>query len=1076
MLKFCASLPLAIALMIVLMAVLTVGTCVENWYGPEAGPATARSFVYGTWWFSALAALLALNVFAALAVRFPWKKRQTGFVLTHVGLLVLLLGCLLTRRWGIDASLSLFEGQAASVAVDDASHEAFDLGVQVLLRKARRSLYPGSRQASNYSSTIDLLDRHDAARCLQSDVLVTMNQPVDFTDPATGRSYRLFQSGLQGPFSAASLHLPPAGSADPPPRVFLSTLTVNHDPGRTCKYFGCLMIVCGIFCTYFLKPLFRKGTNSGATTTLRMAPGSPGSAAGLVAIFIVALLSVGGTARAADAAGPDWGAWRRLPVLDDGRIMPLDSFARKTIQEICGGQAPPAVPSGGAAELLLSWLVEPERWERVPFLPASDAVLRSEWLGVPLRDEAGRPLRCVSPRQVAASLAKFHQRLEELEQIDQRRQQARAADRPADPSKSEKESEPLWKAAEQLLAAYHAYRTLTFQPAAARGGRSRFNEKLSGVIRDWNDLRGSLIWCLSPDERGGNVHPAERAESDLRKLVELADQTDAASLDALETRAASLERSTADLAGRTAALVERMVRSPPPLKEAALRAIRMEIRDTAARAGELARHAAAARLALYDDGLALRLAPALNPDALEAARDTGDDAQPWAALQTLIHGSDGLMRRYPQPELKDLRGAYLHLAAAYRDHDDPQRADRLDDALQAFAAALRQFGQAVEPIRRRMVVHERDEAVLAATAYPPPGSTGAEVVYNRLDPLFWSWAAAAASVACLAVSLRLLRRPMFWLGMAALGVSQGLIVTGFSMRVYITGWAPVTNMFETIVFVALCAEALGTAFTLLAVWRGRKARRAGAAPPEKTFAPAAVALLAALVALLALLTGYYVPAFPKDIRPLTAVLRNNVLLSFHVLTIVAGYGAGALAWILGNITLGFHLFGRRTAGRPPAACAALGPLIYRLVQIAVLLLAVGTMLGALWADLSWGRFWGWDPKEVWALIALLGYLAVLHSRFAGWVKQRGLAALAVGCFALVIVAWYGVNFVLGAGLHSYGFGGGGKLFMGSLIGVESLYVAVALWRSRKPLASGRPHLRIANTPDDDAAPASSEAA
>jgi hypothetical protein len=97
----------------------------------------------------------------------------------------------------------------------------------------------------------------------------------------------------------------------------------------------------------------------------------------------------------------------------------------------------------------------------------------------------------------------------------------------------------------------------------------------------------------------------------------------------------------------------------------------------------------------------------------------------------------------------------------------------------------------------------------------------------------------------------------------------------------------------------------------------------------------------------------------------------------------------------------------------------------------------------------------------------LGYLAVLHARFAGWVKHRGLATLAASCFALVIVAWYGVNFVLGAGLHSYGFGGGGKLFMGSLIGVQSLYVAAALWRSRKAVAAGKPHLRLADAPDDE---------
>jgi ABC-type transport system involved in cytochrome c biogenesis permease subunit len=389
---------------------------------------------------------------------------------------------------------------------------------------------------------------------------------------------------------------------------------------------------------------------------------------------------------------------------------------------------------------------------------------------------------------------------------------------------------------------------------------------------------------------------------------------------------------------------------------------------------------------------------------------------------------------------------YLHLAAAYRDRDDPRRMQRLGDALQAFAAALRQFGQAVEPIRRKMPIHEPDEAVMAATVYPPPSSTAAEVVYNRLDPLFWAWVAAAVSVAVLAVSLRVLGRSMFWLGMSALGASQVLIVTGFALRVYFTGWAPVTNMFETIVFVALCAESLGTGFTLLLAWRAGKALRA-AAPPPRALDPAAVALLAAAVALLALLLGYYVPAFPKDIHPLTAVLRNNVLLSFHVLTIVAGYGAAALAWILGNIALGFYLFGRRAGGHPPAACALLGALVYRLVQIAVLLLAIGTMLGALWADLSWGRFWGWDPKEVWALISLLVYLAFLHGRPIGWSGSFSIALGSVVGFAAIVWTWYAVNFLMPGGKHSYGEGGGGLWLVLTAFALELILVAAAAARN-----------------------------
>ena len=99
------------------------------------------------------------------------------------------------------------------------------------------------------------------------------------------------------------------------------------------------------------------------------------------------------------------------------------------------------------------------------------------------------------------------------------------------------------------------------------------------------------------------------------------------------------------------------------------------------------------------------------------------------------------------------------------------------------------------------------------------------------------------------------------------------------------------------------------------------------------------------------------------------------------------------------------------------------------LQGGVLLLALGTILGAIWADYSWGRFWGWDPKEVWALVSLLGYLALLHARLKGWIKEFGLAMGSVGCFFLVVMAWYGVNFVLGKGLHSYGFGQGGLSYV-----------------------------------------------
>ena len=146
--------------------------------------------------------------------------------------------------------------------------------------------------------------------------------------------------------------------------------------------------------------------------------------------------------------------------------------------------------------------------------------------------------------------------------------------------------------------------------------------------------------------------------------------------------------------------------------------------------------------------------------------------------------------------------------------------------------------------------------------------------------------------------------------------------------------------------------------------------------------------------------------------------------------------------MIGNIALGFHL--RRPANE--AAIAVLSKVTYQFLQAGVLLLIIGTFLGASWADYAWGRFWGWDPKEVWALITLLGYLALLHARRIGWVGDFGMAAFSVLCFTLILMAWYGVNFVLGTGLHSYGFGGGGQGYVLAAVALQFLYVGAATLR------------------------------
>jgi hypothetical protein len=202
--------------------------------------------------------------------------------------------------------------------------------------------------------------------------------------------------------------------------------------------------------------------------------------------------------------------------------------------------------------------------------------------------------------------------------------------------------------------------------------------------------------------------------------------------------------------------------------------------------------------------------------------------------------------------------------------------------------------------------------------------------------------------------------------------------------------------------------------------------------------------------------AWFFPIPGKQFSPLQPVLRDNFWLTIHVLTIVSSYAAGALAWGLGCLSLGYYLLGRYGAGamgkrKPPEACTALAGFIYNAMQVAVLLLAAGTILGGLWADVSWGRFWGWDPKEVWALVSLLAYIAILHGRYAGWIGTFGLAAGSVIGAAVIGMSWYGVNFLLGAGLHSYGFGQGGRRSSS-----RSCSSTSRSWRPPPGAGSGRP--------------------
>jgi ABC-type transport system involved in cytochrome c biogenesis permease subunit len=313
---------------------------------------------------------------------------------------------------------------------------------------------------------------------------------------------------------------------------------------------------------------------------------------------------------------------------------------------------------------------------------------------------------------------------------------------------------------------------------------------------------------------------------------------------------------------------------------------------------------------------------------------------------------------------------------------------------------------------------------LAPQFYPSAGSLQFEHHYMTLHPFRWAWIFFLLALLTLALTAVWGRTMGYRLTWALAMVGIGFEIYGFYCRIVISGRPPVTNMYETVIWVSFGAMVFAT--ILESIYRKRYFFYAG--------------LSASILTLI--IADSQPTILDASINPLTAVLRNNMWLTIHVLTIVSSYAAFALTAALGHIALTMTLWGRKYT-------TALGEVqffIYRAMQIGILLLAAGTILGAVWANYSWGRFWGWDPKETWALITLLCYIVVLHGKLAGWWGDFGLAVGSVVCFLAVVMAWYGVNFVLGTGLHSYGFGVGGESYVISAVGLDLLFVATAVTR------------------------------
>jgi cytochrome c-type biogenesis protein CcsB len=356
----------------------------------------------------------------------------------------------------------------------------------------------------------------------------------------------------------------------------------------------------------------------------------------------------------------------------------------------------------------------------------------------------------------------------------------------------------------------------------------------------------------------------------------------------------------------------------------------------------------------------------------------------------------------------------------------------------------------------------------------------AEFYFNDVKPflhatIIYIFALLLAGGAILSVALmpglsESLRRSAFYL--LILG---GLVHTfGLVFRMALEGRPPVTNLYSSAIFIGWATVVLGVIV-------------------ERIYRVGIGILVGSLAGFVTLLIAHNLALGGDTMEMLRAVLDTNFWLATHVVVITLGYASTFFAGLLAILYIFLGLFTpllsqklvpaeartmsaagasvtsntpslqHSTGSKPqPTISQALGKMVYGVVCFATLFSFVGTVLGGIWADQSWGRFWGWDPKENGALIIVLWNAIILHARWGGLVRERGIMNMAVFGNIVTSFSWFGVN-MLGIGLHSYGFMDAAFKWLMIFVGSQMLIIALGLlplevWRSFRSRATAPPDL------------------
>jgi ABC-type transport system involved in cytochrome c biogenesis permease subunit len=320
-------------------------------------------------------------------------------------------------------------------------------------------------------------------------------------------------------------------------------------------------------------------------------------------------------------------------------------------------------------------------------------------------------------------------------------------------------------------------------------------------------------------------------------------------------------------------------------------------------------------------------------------------------------------------------------------------------------------------------------ALLAGKIPALAGNARAEHYFNHLQPFYSALVlyVAAFLLAC-AFWFKLsegLRRSAVWLIALAFVVHT----TGLLFRMILQGRPPVTNLYSSAIFIGWGAVVLGLVL-------------------ERFYRDGIGAVVASSVGFITLIIAHHLSLEADTMEMMRAVLDTNFWLATHVVVVTLGYASTFVAGFLAIIYLVRGVF---TTTLSQATGKSLARMIYGIVCFATLFSFVGTVLGGIWADQSWGRFWGWDPKENGALIIVLWNALILHARWGGMIRERGLVNMAIIGNVVTSWSWFGVN-MLNIGLHSYGFMEAAFLWLMGFVVSQLVLIGLGLmpltyWRS-----------------------------